>query len=209
MMWDRRLAFRISLHCLSSRKRKPIRATSSGVRAVASVSFSADRQLFNLTNQPYGQMHRANCAIRGAMYFWRSISNNLVDAMAKSGTTTGRMKPGQIIFGAAKVECTIRNMTSFGALLEPLSRASIPDQFVLLDVPIASRTPVASCWVRATLSELFSRRAIGSQFNFAVAACCGCSSVFSEASIALRRSSCCGHLVLMPTALRCTSRFQN
>jgi hypothetical protein len=60
--------------------------------------------------------------------------HNLVDAMDKSGTTTGRMKPGQIIFGDAKVECTIRNVSSSGALLEPLSRANIPDQFVLLDV---------------------------------------------------------------------------
>jgi hypothetical protein len=54
--------------------------------------------------------------------------------MDKGGITTGRMKSGQIIFGDAKVDCTIRSVSSFGASLEPLSRANIPDQFVLLDV---------------------------------------------------------------------------
>jgi hypothetical protein len=38
----RRSVFGISSHCLSSRQRKPIRAMSSGVRAVGSVSCSAD-----------------------------------------------------------------------------------------------------------------------------------------------------------------------
>src|SRR6266568_358171 len=42
------------------------------------------------------------------------------------------MIPGQIIFADAKVECTIRNISSFGASIEPLSLANIPDQFVLL-----------------------------------------------------------------------------
>jgi hypothetical protein len=68
----------------------------------------------------------------------RSISSVdyhiLGGAMDKSGTTRGRLKPGQIIFGDAKVECTIRSVSSFGASIEPLSRAKIPDQFVLLDV---------------------------------------------------------------------------
>jgi len=52
--------------------------------------------------------------------------------MHKSGIP-GRMRPGQIIFADAKLECTIRNMSSFGASLEPLLRANIPDQFILLD----------------------------------------------------------------------------
>jgi hypothetical protein len=53
--------------------------------------------------------------------------------MDNGGTAKGRMKHGQIIFGDAKVECTIRSVSSFGASLEPLSRSNIPDQFVLLD----------------------------------------------------------------------------
>jgi hypothetical protein len=53
--------------------------------------------------------------------------------MHKSGIATGRMKPGRIIFADAKVECTIRNISSFGASLELLLRANIPDQFILLD----------------------------------------------------------------------------
>ena len=52
--------------------------------------------------------------------------------MHKGGTPIGRMMPGQIIFADAKIECTIRNISSFGASIEPLSLANIPDQFVLL-----------------------------------------------------------------------------
>lgn len=53
--------------------------------------------------------------------------------MHKSETSVGRSKPGQIIFADAKVSCTIRNMSSFGASIEISPRvAKIPDQFVLL-----------------------------------------------------------------------------
>ena len=52
--------------------------------------------------------------------------------MHRGGTPIGRMMPGQIIFADAKVECTIRNISSFGASIESLSLANIPDQFVLL-----------------------------------------------------------------------------
>jgi hypothetical protein len=45
------------------------------------------------------------------------------------------MMPGQIIFADAKVECTIQNISSFGASIELWSRANIPDQFVLLVSP--------------------------------------------------------------------------
>jgi hypothetical protein len=55
-----------------------------------------------------------------------------VDAMHKSGTSAGRFMPGQIIFADAKVSCTIRNISSFGASIEISPRANIPDQFVLL-----------------------------------------------------------------------------
>jgi hypothetical protein len=59
-------------------------------------------------------------------------SRTLVDAMHKSGTSVGRFKPGQIIFADAKVSCTIRNMSSFGASIEISPRVNIPGQFVLL-----------------------------------------------------------------------------
>jgi len=52
--------------------------------------------------------------------------------MHKSGNSIGRFKPGQIIFADAKVSCTIRNMSSFGASIEISPRVNIPDQFVLL-----------------------------------------------------------------------------
>lgn len=57
----------------------------------------------------------------------------MVVDMHKSGIP-GRMRSGQITFADTKVECTIRNMSSFGASLEPFLRANIPDQFILLDV---------------------------------------------------------------------------
>jgi hypothetical protein len=59
-------------------------------------------------------------------------SRALVHAMHKSGTSVGRFKPGQIIFADARVSCTIRNMSSFGASIEISPRVNIPDQFVLL-----------------------------------------------------------------------------
>ena len=52
--------------------------------------------------------------------------------MHKSGTSVGRFKLGQIIFADAKVSCTIRNMSSFGAYIHISPRVNIPDQFVLL-----------------------------------------------------------------------------
>jgi hypothetical protein len=53
--------------------------------------------------------------------------------MHKSGKSVGRFKPGRIIFADAKVNCTIRNMSSFGASIEISPRVvKIPDQFVLL-----------------------------------------------------------------------------
>ena len=59
-------------------------------------------------------------------------SRTLVDAMHKSGTSVGRFKPGQIIFADAKVSCTIRNMSSFGASIEISRHVTIPNRFVLL-----------------------------------------------------------------------------
>ena len=59
-------------------------------------------------------------------------SRTSVHAMHKSGPSVGRFKPGQIIFADAKVSCTIRNMSSFGASIEISPRVNIPDQFVLL-----------------------------------------------------------------------------
>jgi hypothetical protein len=50
--------------------------------------------------------------------------------MFKRVTTV--VKPGQIIFADAKVECTIRTISTIGASIEASSRARIPDQFVLL-----------------------------------------------------------------------------
>ncbi len=49
------------------------------------------------------------------------------------------VKPGQIIFADAKVECTIRTMSRFGASIEASSRANIPDQFVLLVSSVPGR----------------------------------------------------------------------
>src|SRR6266852_3071059 len=59
-------------------------------------------------------------------------SRTVGDAMHKSGTSVGRVKPGQIICADAKVSCTIRNMSSFGASIDISPRVNIPDQFVLL-----------------------------------------------------------------------------
>jgi hypothetical protein len=53
--------------------------------------------------------------------------------MDKSANSDGRLKLGQIIFANAKVNCTIRNISSFGASIEISPRVvKIPDQFVLL-----------------------------------------------------------------------------
>ena len=67
---------------------------------------------------------------RWLTYFRLDPWQNLVEAMYKRVTLV--VKPGQIIFADAKVECTIRTMSRFGASIEASSRANIPDQFVLL-----------------------------------------------------------------------------
>ncbi len=65
--------------------------------------------------------------------------------MHKSGTSVGRFKLGQIIFADAKVSCTIRNMSSFGAYIHISPRVNIPDQFVLLVSSDRKSTPVTLC----------------------------------------------------------------
>ena len=45
---------------------------------------------------------------------------------------TSRVKVGVISFGQISVECTIRNISAFGATLIVPSPAGIPDQFVLV-----------------------------------------------------------------------------
>ena len=42
-----------------------------------------------------------------------------------------RLKLGMISFGRAKMECTVRAMSAFGATLTVPSLAGIPDEFVL------------------------------------------------------------------------------
>ena len=84
----------------------------------------------NLTNQALISDQTISASV--AEVVPTNNSRTSAHAMHKSGTSVGRFKPGQIIFADAKVSCTIRNMSSFGASIEISPRANIPDQFVLL-----------------------------------------------------------------------------
>ncbi len=42
------------------------------------------------------------------------------------------LKAGTIAFGGAAIDCTVRNLTAYGALLEVESPAGIPHRFVLV-----------------------------------------------------------------------------
>lgn len=75
----------------------------------------------------------------------------------RSGPRMRVLKAGKIAFGGSAIDCTIRNMSSSGALLEVESPLGIPHRFILVIPADQISRPCRRIWV--------SERRIGVLFD--------------------------------------------